>query len=67
MIENRKQKMISNINIVTTDAFTLTDGPTIFLSDNVEKIGRFYIQSANIPDIIMKDIMKLLEENSKIN
>lgn len=67
IIENRKQKMASNINIVTTDAHTLTDGPTIFLADDVEKIGRFYIQSANIPDIVMKDIMTVIESNTKLN
>jgi hypothetical protein len=27
--------------ITTADAHTLTDGPTIFLAENVEKIGKF--------------------------
>jgi hypothetical protein len=67
MLDDRKQKMLSNINIVTTDAHTLTDGPTIFLADDVEKIGRFYIQNANIPEIVMKDIMTVIEANTKLN
>ena len=67
MLDDRKQKMLSNINIVTTDAHTLTDGPTIFLADDVEKIGRFYIQGANIPDIVMKDIMTVIEANTRLN
>jgi len=67
MLETRKQQMQSNINIVTTDAYTLTDGPTIFLADDVEKIGKFYIQSASIPDSVMKGIMKVIETNSKLN
>jgi len=67
MLEDRKQKMLSNINIVTTDAHTLTDGPTIFLADDVEKIGRFYIQGANIPEVVMKDIMTVIEANTKLN
>jgi len=67
MLDNRKQKMLSNINIVTTDAHTLTDGPTIFLADDVEKIGRFYIQGANIPEVVMKDIMTVIEANAKLN
>ena len=67
MIKDRKQKMLSNINVVTTDAHTLTDGPTIFLADDVEKIGRFYIQSANIPEVVMKDIMTVIESNTKLN
>jgi len=67
MLDTRKQRMLSNINIVTTDAHTLTDGPTIFLADDVEKIGQFYIQSANIPAVVMKDIMTVIEANTKLN
>ena len=67
MLDDRKQKMLSNINIVTTDAHTLTDGPTIFLADDVEKIGRFYIQGASIPEVVMKDIMTVIEANTKLN
>jgi hypothetical protein len=66
-IEKRAIKQPSNINIVTKDAHTLTDGPTIFLADNVEKIAQFYIQSANIPDHITGDIMKAIEFNSALN
>ena len=67
MLDTRKQRMLSNINIVTTDAHTLTDGPTIFLADDVEKIGQFYIQNANIPAVVMKDIMTVIEANTKLN
>ena len=31
--------------------------PFIFLANNIEKVARFYIQSANIPDNILKEIM----------
>jgi hypothetical protein len=37
---------------VGKDAHTLTDGPTIFLAEDVDKIAKFYIQSANIPERI---------------
>jgi len=63
----RKQKHESNINIVTTDAHTLTDGPTIFLAENVEKIAQFYIQSAHIPPHVTADIMKSIDFNSLLN
>jgi len=46
------------IYISTKDAYTLTDGPTIFLANDIEKIAKFYIQQANIPTIVMEDIMK---------
>lgn len=56
-----------SIYITTKDAYTLTDGPTIFLSADVEKIAKFCIQQANIPDIVMKDIMDKIEFNNNIN
>jgi hypothetical protein len=56
-----------SIYITTKDAYTLTDGPTIFLSADVEKIAKFCIQQANIPDIVMKDIMEKIEFNNNVN
>ena len=67
LIEERKQKQVSNIHIVTKDAHTLTDGPTIFLADDVDKIGKFYIQSAGIPDRVLKEIMSAITFNTTIN
>ena len=47
-----------DIYVTTKDAFTLTDGPTIFLAENVEKVAKFCIQQANIPAKVMEDINK---------
>jgi hypothetical protein len=55
------------IYITTKDAFTLTDGPSIFLSNDVEKIAKFYIQQANIPAKVMEDLMKKIEYNNALN
>ena len=55
------------IYVTTKDAHTLTDGPTIFLSNNVEKIAKFCIQQANIPAKVMSDIMEKIEFNNRIN
>ena len=55
------------IYLTTKDAYTLTDGPTIFLSNNVEKISNFCVQQANIPIQIMNDILKKIEFNNSIN
>jgi hypothetical protein len=63
----RKLKHASNVNIVTTDAHTLTDGPTIFLAEDVNKIAQFYIQSANIPEYVTKEIMDTIAFNGRIN
>jgi hypothetical protein len=63
----RPLRQPSNINITTTDAHTLTDGPTIFLADDVTKIAQFYIQQANIPDYVTKEIMSKINRNQAIN
>ena len=55
------------IFVTTKDAYTLTDGPTIFLSNDVEKIAKFCIQQANIPAKVMSDIMEKIEFNNRIN
>jgi hypothetical protein len=55
------------IYITTKDAYTLTDGPTIFLANDVQKIAKFCIQQANIPASVMKSIMEKIEYNNAIN
>ena len=66
-ITQRKPRYTSTVNIVTPDAHTLTDGPTIFLADDVSKIAQFYIQSANIPEHITREIMSKIQFNRDIN
>ncbi len=55
------------IYVTTKDAFTLTDGPTIFLAENVEKVAKFCIQQANIPAKVMDDITEKIEFNNRLN
>jgi len=57
----------SGVYVTTKDSYTLTDGPTIFISNDIEKIARFCIQQANIPSVVMDDIMKKIEYNNVIN
>ena len=61
------QNQSPGIYVTTKDAFTLTDGPTIFLSNDVEKIAKFCIQQANIPASVMKDLMEKIEFNNSLN
>jgi hypothetical protein len=58
---------ISAIYVTTKDAYTLTDGPTIFLANDVSKIAKFCIQQANIPSSVMQDIIDKIEFNNRIN
>ncbi len=55
------------IYVTTKDAYTLTDGPTIFLANDLSKIAKFCIQQANIPAVVMKDINEKIEYNNQIN
>ena len=52
--------------VTTKDAYTLTYGPTIFLAEDVDKIGLFYIQQANIPETVLQTILGKIEKNNKI-
>jgi hypothetical protein len=71
-IENSSSKKDSDdgncaIYVTTKDSYTLTDGPTIFLATNVDKIAKFCIQQANIPSAVMDDIMQKIEFNNTLN
>lgn len=55
------------IYVTTKDAYTLTDGPTIFLANDVAKVAKFCIQQANIPVKVMEDIMGKIDFNNKVN
>ena len=57
----------AGVYVTTKDAHTLTDGPTIFITDEIEKIAKFCIQQANIPSIVMDDMMKKIEYNNVLN
>jgi hypothetical protein len=76
-IKNVKQQVIQNLNeadsgncalyVSTKDAYTLTDGPTLFLAEDVEKIAKFCIQQANIPSKVMEDIVEKINFNNGVN
>jgi hypothetical protein len=55
----------SGILLTTSDAHTLTDGPTIYLAEDVEKVGRFYLQQSKIPDTVFSGIQQKIEKNNQ--
>ena len=65
-INNREKKYDSTIHFVTNDAHTLTDGPCIFLTDNVTKIAKFCLQEAKIPENLLTNILNTIKYNNKI-
>lgn len=66
LLQHRRQKHTSNILVTTCDAQTLTDGPTIFLANDVNKIALFYLQRANIPENVINSIHKKIQFNSVV-
>jgi len=55
------------IYVTTKDAYTLTDGPTIFIVSEVDKISKFCIQQAGIPSFVMSEIMDKIAFNNSVN
>lgn len=68
LISSLRQKLYhrSTIHMVTSDAHTLTNGPTIFLADDVNKIARFCLQEARIPEQIIQNILGVISYNNNI-
>lgn len=63
----RAKRHQSNVRVSTSDAHTLTDGPTIFLADDVDKIGKFCLQQAKIPEAVLSNISEAIEFNGVVN
>lgn len=57
----------STINITTVDSGTLTDGPTIYMTDDVVKIAKFCLQIAKIPPSIISSIQKNIDYNNGLS
>jgi hypothetical protein len=56
----------SSIKITTNDAWTLTDGPTIYMTNDVNKIASYCLQSASIPSQVFQTITEDLRFNNSI-
>ena len=62
----RKPKFASVVNLSTSDAHTLTDGPTIYLTEHVDKVAAFMLQIAKIPNVVLEDIMETIDFNTRV-
>ena len=66
--QEKKQPLHKSVvKITTEDAHTLTDGPTIYLTNDVDKIGKFYLKVTNIiaPSTTIKTITAIQKVNKK--
>jgi len=64
--ERKKAMYESNIKLTTSDAYTLTDGPTIYMAENIDKIGKFCLHLAKIPMEILTVITEAINKNDFI-
>ncbi len=66
VLESAVEKSIQTggILVTTVDAHTLTDGPTIYLTDDIQRIGHFYIQQSNIPRVVFDKILEKIAQNN---
>ena len=56
----------SLVKITTEDSYTLTDGPTIYIAENVDKIAKYCLQTAEIPSNILDKIHKAIAFNNEL-
>jgi len=59
-------EQIRGVLLTTNDAYTLTDGPTLFLVEDVLKIGLFYVQHTKLPETILLQLMSTVTKNENI-
>jgi hypothetical protein len=67
-VEKAKANSIASgrILLTTADAHTLTDGPTIYLTENIGTISNFYIQQSNIPKKVFDEMLQKIAFNNAI-
>jgi hypothetical protein len=65
-IMREKSEASGNILVTTVDAHTLTDGPTIYLAEDVDKIGKFYLQQSHIPREIFDELIHKITHNNEV-
>jgi cell shape-determining protein MreC len=65
--ETEQKPISAGVLITTADAYTLTDGPSIFLTEDVSKIAHFYIQQSNIPKEIFQNILGKIATNNLLS
>lgn len=55
----------AGILLTTMDAHTLTDGPTIYLAEDIQKVGAFLIHQTKIPDRVFANMLEKIERNNQ--
>lgn len=62
-----KESKRTGVLLTTEDAHTLTDGPTIYICEDVRKIGSFYLQRSQIPINEYQGILTKINKNNDLS
>ena len=63
---NNKEGPLEGVLLTTKDSYTLTDGPTIYLADNIVNLAKFYVQQSEIPELVLKQLMEGIKTNEQV-
>ena len=64
--EVRKPLYKSCIKITTEDSYSLTDGPTIYMVENVKKIAQYCLKTSKIPASILDFMHEIINKNDRL-
>jgi hypothetical protein len=56
----------AGVRLTTEDAWTLTDGPTIYIAENVENMGLFFLKQTALPKFETEEIMRKIQQNAAL-
>ena len=61
-----KPMYTNTIRMVTEDAHTITHGPAIYLTDEIDKITRFCLQSISLPSRVIEELLGSIHFNNEL-
>lgn len=61
-----QMQALDGVFLTTKDAHTLTDGPSIYLADNILNMANFYVKESKIPDTILRQLVDGIVKNEKL-
>ena len=64
--EKKTKDILTGILLTTKDSYSLTDGPTIYLADNLLNLAKFYIKKSEIPDFIINQLWDAIRSNDQL-
>jgi len=67
LADSRTPRHDSTVYASSSDAHTLTDGPTMFMCDDTRKVGKFLLQEAKVPQHELQKITARLSKNEKVS